>query len=83
MCVIATFEDFKAELKRQFYPENTADEARSRLQKLKQTGTIRDYIKEFTNLVLKIPRMGNKDAMFFFMDRLQAWAKVDLRRRAA
>ena len=80
-CTIATFDEFKAELKRQFYPENAEDEARGRLRRLKQTGTIRDYVKDFTSLVLEIPDMSDKDSLFYFMDGLQAWAKTELRRR--
>ena len=44
-------------------------------------GRIRDYIKDFINLVLKIPNLSNKDALFNFMDGLQSWAKTELRRR--
>ncbi|GKE67459.1 putative retrotransposon gag domain, aspartic peptidase domain protein, partial [Tanacetum coccineum] len=39
-----------ADLKKQFYPENAKNEAKSRLRKLKQSGTIREYVKEFTTL---------------------------------
>ncbi|KAL4347716.1 hypothetical protein GQ457_17G007680 [Hibiscus cannabinus] len=80
-CTISTFDDFKRELKRQFYPENAEDEARARLRRLKQSGNIRDYIKEFTNLVLEIPDLSDKDSLFNFMDGLQPWAKTELKRR--
>ncbi|KAL4285448.1 hypothetical protein GQ457_16G025850 [Hibiscus cannabinus] len=80
-CTISTFDDFKRELKRQFYPENAEDEARARLRRLKQSGSIRDYIKEFTNLVLEIPDLSDKDSLFNFMDGLQPWAKTELKRR--
>ncbi|KAJ4729346.1 putative Gag-pol polyprotein [Melia azedarach] len=70
-CTIDTFDDFKRELKRQFYPENAEDEARGRLRRLKQSGSVRDYVKEFTSLVLEIPDMSDKDSLFFFMDGLQ------------
>ncbi|KAJ4717218.1 Retrotransposon protein, putative, Ty3-gypsy subclass [Melia azedarach] len=80
-CTIDTFDDFKRELKRQFYPENAEDEARGRLRRLKQSGSVRDYVKEFTSLVLEIPDMSDKDSLFFFMDGLQGWVKTELRRR--
>ncbi|KAL4368415.1 hypothetical protein GQ457_05G001620 [Hibiscus cannabinus] len=80
-CTISTFDDFKRELKRQFYPENAEDEARARLRRLKQSGSIRDYIKDFTNLVLEIPDLFDKDSLFYFMDGLQSWAKIELKRR--
>ena len=69
------------ELKRQFYPENAENEARARLRRLKHSGSIRDYIKDFTNLVLEIPDLPDNDALFNFMDGLQPWAKTELRRR--
>ncbi|KAL4318521.1 hypothetical protein GQ457_18G008050 [Hibiscus cannabinus] len=80
-CTISTFDDFKKELKRQFYPENAEDEARAHLRRLKQSGSIRDYIKDFTNLVLEIPDLSDKDSLFYFMDGLQSWAKIELKRR--
>ncbi|XP_050387928.1 uncharacterized protein LOC126804551 [Argentina anserina] len=55
-------------LKKQFYPENAEDEARARLRRLKHTGPISDYIREFTNLVLEIPDLSDKNALFNFMD---------------
>lgn len=80
-CTIITFDDFTKELKRQFYPENAEDEARARLRRLKHSGSIHDYIKDFANLVLEIPDLPDKDALFNFMDGLQPWAKTELRRR--
>ncbi|KAK8656120.1 hypothetical protein V6N13_108679 [Hibiscus sabdariffa] len=79
-CTISTFDDFKKELKRQFYLENAEDEARAHLRRLKQSGSIRDYIKDFTNLVLEIPDLSDNDSLFNFMDGLQPWAKTELKR---
>ena len=76
-----SFEDFKRDLKRQFYPENAEDEARGRLRRLKQTGGVRDYVKEFTTLLLEVPDTSDRDALFLFMDGLVPWAKQELRRR--
>ena len=42
---------------------------------------IRDYVKDFTSLVLEIPDMSDEDALFYFMDGLQPWVKTELRRR--
>nr|QCS14309.1 hypothetical protein [Phalaenopsis equestris] len=81
LCTMSTFNDFKRELKKQFYPENAEDVARARLRRLKQEGLIQGYIKEFTSLVLEIPDISDKDALFNFMDELQHWAKTELRRR--
>ncbi|KAL5815082.1 hypothetical protein ACOSQ3_025877 [Xanthoceras sorbifolium] len=80
-CTIDSWDDFKKELKKQFYPEDAAYLARKNLKKLKQTGSIRDYVKEFTNLMLEVPNMSDDELLFNFMDNLQPWAEVELRRR--
>ncbi|GJU37022.1 putative retrotransposon gag domain, aspartic peptidase domain protein [Tanacetum coccineum] len=48
--------------------ENAKNEAKSRLYKLKQSGTIREYVKEFTTLVLEIPELFDQDSLFYFLD---------------
>lgn len=81
VCSIRTWHDFKRELKKQFSPSNADKEARGRLRRLKQQGHIRDYIREFTTLILEIDDMSDKDSLFYFMDGLKDWAKVELERR--
>lgn len=80
-CSIDTWEDFQKELLKQFYPENAEHLARRSLKRLKQTGSIRDYVKEFSSLMLEIPDMPEKELLFNFMDGLQQWAEQELRRR--
>ncbi|KAL1224846.1 hypothetical protein V5N11_015624 [Cardamine amara subsp. amara] len=80
-CRMDTWEAFKKELKRQFYPENVVYEARRKLRELRQKGMIRDYVKEFTTLVLQIPNLSDQDLVFHFIDGLQGWAKQELQRR--
>ena len=77
-CSINTWEEFKADLKRQLYPENAEDEVRGKLRRLTQKGSIRDYVKEFSELLLEIPDMGEKDSLFSFMNGLSGWAKMEL-----
>ena len=48
----------KKELKDQFLPTNTAWMARESLKKLKQTGSGKDYVKEFSSLILDIKGMS-------------------------
>ena len=55
ICTIETWEYFKREIKRQFYPEDVAYLARKNMRRLKHTGSIRDYVKEFSSLMLEIP----------------------------
>ncbi|XP_070035444.1 uncharacterized protein [Nicotiana tomentosiformis] len=52
LCTISTWDQFKSECKRQFFPNNVLYEARRKLTELKQTGSIRVYVKEFTTLML-------------------------------
>ncbi|CAM8925756.1 unnamed protein product [Rhodiola kirilowii] len=80
-CSIDLFVDFKKDLKRQFYPEDAEEEAWSRLRNLKQRGSIRDYVKEFTTLILEVPDLSDKEALRYFKDGLQPWVKTELKRR--
>ncbi|RVW82095.1 hypothetical protein CK203_052512 [Vitis vinifera] len=81
ICTIETWEDFKREIKRQFYPEDVAYLTRKSMRRLKHTGSIRDYVKEFSSLMLEIPNMTEEELLFNFMDNLQGWAEQELRRR--
>ena len=81
ICTTETWEDFKREIKRQFYPENVAYLARKNMRLLKHTGSIRDYVKDISSLMLDIPNMAEEELLFNFMDNLQSWAEQELRRR--
>ena len=47
---------------------------RESLKKLKQTGFVKDYVKEFNSLILDIKDMCEVDKLFNFMCGLQGWA---------
>lgn len=81
LCTIKTWEDFKKELKRQFFAENVVYEARKKLRKLKYKTTISDYVRKFTTLMLQIPSLTIEELLFYFIDGLQNWAKQELQRR--
>ena len=51
------------------------------MRRLKHTGSIRDYVKEFSSLMLESHNMIEKELLFNFMDNLQGWAEQELRRR--
>ena len=68
ICTIETWEVFKREIKRQFYPKDMAYLARKNMRHLKHTGSIRDYVKEFSSLMLEIPNMIEEELLFNFMD---------------
>nr|CAN61625.1 hypothetical protein VITISV_024717 [Vitis vinifera] len=75
ICTIETWEDFRREIKRQFYPEDVAYLARKNMRRLKHTGSIHDYVKEFSSLMLEIPNMTQEELLFNFMDNLQGWGE--------
>jgi len=79
---ITTWDGFKRELKKQFYPKDAEYKARAKLHRLQhQDGRIREYVKEFQELLLEIPNIGEQDALFCFLDGLQGWARMELERR--
>ena len=80
-CTIDTLADFKREIKKQFYPEDVKYMVRKKIKHLKHTGSIRDYVKEFSSLMLEAPGLDEKDLLFNFMDNLQSWVEQELRRR--
>ncbi|KAE8705397.1 cytochrome P450 78A7-like [Hibiscus syriacus] len=78
---IATWGEFQAEFKEQFYPEYVEDEARSKLRRLKQEGSLREHVRKFVEVSLQVPSLSEEDGFFTFMDGLKPWAKNELRRR--
>ena len=54
--------------------------ARRKIKHLKHTGSIRDYVKEFSSLILEAPDMNEKELLFNFMENLQGWVEQELRR---
>ncbi|GKC02383.1 putative retrotransposon gag domain, aspartic peptidase domain protein [Tanacetum coccineum] len=65
-CTINTWADFFQDLKKQLYPKNAKHEAKSRLRKLKHSETIREYVKEFTTLVLEILDLSDQRLSLLF-----------------
>ena len=81
LCTIDTWADFKREIKKQFYPEDVGYMARRKIKHLRHMGSIRDYVNEFSSLMLEAPDMNENELLFNFMDNLQGWAEQELRRR--
>ena len=79
-CIIATWDDLKREIKTQFFPKNVAYLACRKLRKLKQTGTVCEYVKKFSGLMLDIKDMSKEDKLFYFLEGLKPWAKTKLQR---
>lgn len=77
----SSWEELKKELRDQFLPCNTAWVARVALKALRQTGTVREYVKEFTSLMLDITDMSKEDQLFNFLSGLEPWAQTELQRQ--
>ncbi|KAF2300131.1 hypothetical protein GH714_009331 [Hevea brasiliensis] len=80
-CSIVTWDDFKKALKAQFYPENVAYNVQCKLAELQHTGSIREYVRSFTALMLDIKDMSEADRLFNFQKGLKPWARNELVRR--
>lgn len=78
---ISTWDSLKKELKDQFLPCNTSWLAREALRKLKHTGTTREYVNEFSSLMLEVRDMSEEDKLFNFLAGMQPWAQAELRRQ--
>jgi hypothetical protein len=75
---ITTWEDLRKELRDQFLPCNTTWVARDFLKKLKHTTLMREYVKQFSFLMLDIKDMSEADKLYNFMTSLQMWAQLKL-----
>ena len=62
-------------------PSNVVYEAKRKMRELRQKGSIRAYVQEFTTLTFQIPDLKDDDALFYVMDGLQNWARTELERR--
>ncbi|KNA10652.1 hypothetical protein SOVF_142240 [Spinacia oleracea] len=71
----------KAELRKQFLPNNTSWVARDKLKDLKHSNTIREYVKQLMSLMLDITNMSEEDKLFQFMSGLKPWAQTKLGRQ--
>ncbi|XP_042950418.1 uncharacterized protein LOC122282551 [Carya illinoinensis] len=80
-CTIDSWEEFKHELKRQLYLENVAINVWKRMKELKHTFSIRNYVEEFSALMLQITNMSEEDLLFNFIDGLKSWVAQELKRR--
>ena len=78
LCTIDSWEDLKRELRDQFFPENVEYIVREKLIPLKQTGSIREYVRQFSTLMLNIRGTLEKDKVFLFINGLQPWAKTKI-----
>lgn len=78
---ISSWSELKKELRDQFLPANSGWQAREALRRVKHDKTVRDYVKEFTSVMLDVKGMSEEDKVFNFVSNLQPWAQAELRRQ--
>ncbi|XP_015084310.1 uncharacterized protein LOC107027747 [Solanum pennellii] len=78
---IDTWDKLIKEMRDQFLPSNASWLARDKLKRLRQTGSVREYIKEFTSVMLDIQNMSDEDKLHNFISGMQGWAQNELRRQ--
>uniref|UniRef100_A0A803N8T0 Retrotransposon gag domain-containing protein n=1 Tax=Chenopodium quinoa TaxID=63459 RepID=A0A803N8T0_CHEQI len=71
----------KREFKSQLLPNNASWNAREALKNLHQSGSVRDYVKEFSSVILDNKDMSKEDKLFNFVSSLKTWAQTKLRRQ--
>ncbi|KAK3027690.1 hypothetical protein RJ639_041400 [Escallonia herrerae] len=75
-CDVKTWEKFKRELQRQFYPDSVDDKPCT----TEAEGSISEYVKDYLALMLEIPEMSERQRLCFFIDGLQYWVATELQR---
>ncbi|KAL2251545.1 UNVERIFIED_CONTAM: hypothetical protein Sindi_2276800 [Sesamum indicum] len=68
-------------IREQFFPENVEYNARWALRKLEHTGSVREYVKAFSALMLNILDMSEVDKLFTFIEGLKQWVRNELQRQ--
>ena len=70
---------FKSELRDYFSTFEVKYDMGHRLRTLShKEGHIHDYIGEFREIILQLPKMEDRLTLFHFMDGLTNWAKTEL-----
>ncbi|MBA0818313.1 hypothetical protein Gohar_022015 [Gossypium harknessii] len=58
-----------------FYPNFVEEEAWAKLQRIKQRGTVGEYVREFKELILQVSDVTKKEALLAFQNGLKLWVK--------
>ncbi|MBA0754149.1 hypothetical protein Gogos_020990, partial [Gossypium gossypioides] len=72
---------FQCELKGQLYPEFTEEEARAELQWITQRGTVREYVREFKELMLQVSDVTEKETLLTFQNGLKPWVRQEVEQK--
>lgn len=77
---ITDWPEMKQEQGNLFLPCNVQWLARDFLRRLRQTGSVREYVKSFQSLMLEVVSISEEDKLSNFMAGLQLWVQNELRR---
>ncbi|XP_070057432.1 uncharacterized protein [Nicotiana tomentosiformis] len=77
---VDTWEKLRDALRDKFLPSNSSWVSRDRLKQLRQTGSIWDYVKDFSSLLLDIQYMSDEDKLHNFISGMQGWVQNRSRR---
>lgn len=77
---ITDWPEMKQELGNLFLPCNVQWLARDFLRRLRQTGSVREYVKSFQSLMLEVASISEEDKLSNFMAGLQLCVQNELRR---
>uniref|UniRef100_A0A803MP99 Ty3 transposon capsid-like protein domain-containing protein n=1 Tax=Chenopodium quinoa TaxID=63459 RepID=A0A803MP99_CHEQI len=80
-CSIRTWDQFKEDFKKQFRPHDAAKVSMMKLRELKHSSTIKEYIKQFTTLVLEVDNLPEAAQLIYSIGGLQRWAQQEVERR--
>ena len=67
----ATWQEWVAEARQKFEPTTLEEVARAQLRRLKQSGTVRSYVKQFQNIIFRIPDLIEGEAYSVFTSGLK------------
>ncbi|XP_070023206.1 uncharacterized protein [Nicotiana sylvestris] len=75
---LQTWDELKAAIRLQFFPKNVEYNARRKLRELRHTRSVREYVREFSALMLNICDMGDKHKLFALIEGLKPHARMEL-----
>ena len=73
--MLITFEDFECVFLEHYSLLDNANIAHDKLRKLKQHGTIQDYITVFDNIIISLPELLEVDQVHAFMYGLKLYIR--------
>ena len=77
-CTVDTWDNLKQELCSQFLSGNVEIIVRRKLRELRHTGSIHNYVRQFSGLMLDIRDMSETNKIFNFIMGLKPWVKTKL-----